>query len=176
MNRSLVALIVGVSCGSIVAIGACGGSSSDDSAVVTNDATVGDTGTTDDSGNPIGDSGGPIDSGTPVDSGTPMPDAGSCGDLTDGGCFKCCAVSDPDAAAVLAADAIDCACNNPGDCKIECATTVCKKPKAAAPDGKCEKCLVEADAGSCIEKAKTAACGTSTSCDDVVACLQTCTN
>jgi hypothetical protein len=176
MNRSLVALVVGVSCSSALAIAACSGSSGDDSSIISSDATFADTSSADDSGNPIPDSGGPIDTGAPIDSGTPTPDSGSCADLSDGGCFRCCSADDPDAAAVIEESALACACTTPGDCKTECADTLCKRPKQAAPDAKCDKCLAQTDAGGCFAKAKTTACGSSTSCDDVAACFATCPN
>jgi hypothetical protein len=169
MNRLLVALIAGLTCTSIVAIGACGGSGDDSVGPGASDATIVD-GATGDSGDTTGDSA--SDGGSITDTGTPTPDSGSCA-TDDGGCFKCCSAEDPDAAAALAADAIDCACTTPGDCQTACADTVCRHP-AKAPDGKCSKCLVSADAGACLETAKTAACGSSVTCDDVVTCLQSC--
>ena len=170
MTRKLLLLITLVSTALLGTFAACGG---DDAAVGKTDGG-GDGTTTDDSGSDFDSGGGDSavsDSGNREGGGA---DAGPCIGL-DSGCFACCAEQDPDASVELAASAIDCACNTPGDCHDACKTTLCKG-SPTAPNAACLACIASADAGNCIKNAETTVCGSNASCMATVDCFTQCKN
>jgi len=159
-HRFLVLVSLMAACGYAAA---CGGADSTDLDGC-NDATTAD-GANDTS--PSGDSG-----GADV---TPGNDAG----IPDGGCTKgtpgcraCCAAQYPDAAALFETTEETCACTTPGDCKTECANSLCK---GLQPQGQpaCEACVFNKDAGGCFGVAAQT-CAADTECQKFAGCVAGC--
>ena len=132
---------------------ACGGADSTD-LDAGRDATTGDA---------SGDGGG-ADVAPGNDAGPPD---GAC----PKGCRACCAEQYPDAAALFVTTEETCACTTPGDCKTECANTICKgiQPQGGA----CEACLFNKDAGGCFGVAVTT-CAADTECQKFAGCVAGC--
>lgn len=155
---------------SIVAAGyavACGGAENSDldggGDATTNDAA-------NDASPPVDSGGGDVATDAPAND-TGVPDSGC---SKGAGCRACCAQAYPDAAALFESTEENCACTTPGDCKNECANSLCKgnQPNAQSP---CEACVLSKDAGSCFETA-AAACATTPECGKFAGCVAGCGN
>jgi hypothetical protein len=96
-------------------------------------------------------------------------DASDCQSLPKAQCQQCCLQAHPGTATIVT-EAAKCACQTPGLCKTQCATTLCA---AKSADQTCSACLQSADAGSCLAQA-AAACSNDPDCTAGLQCGNAC--
>lgn len=158
-HRFIVLLALGSASACAWLVSACSGDTNTTDGggndATTNDVATNDTGTSDT---------GKTDTGT---------DGGGGGDAACApgpGCRNCCAGLYPDAAAGFLASEQACACTTPGDCKTACGNSLCQnKP----PNGGCQACLADKDAGDCFTVAAVA-CLNDPNCQALAACVSSC--
>jgi len=113
-------------------------------------------------------------SNEPNDPGPATPsDAGPAGTNACGAetkqeaCYVCCETANPKALPFLNNEFGKCACETPGACKAECATTFCAGKEPAQGDA-CDLCLTK-NGPACVTQADTA-CEASADCKGLFQC------
>jgi hypothetical protein len=163
-HRFVILLALGSASACAWLVSACGGADNTNIDGGGNDATTSDTS----SDSPTNNDAANNDAAN-NEAGNPNPDGGC---AKGPGCRTCCAAQYPDAAAFFTTTEETCACTTPGDCKNQCANTLCMG-KQPPTQSQCEACLFNKDAGDCYAAA-VSACTANAGCQQLEVCVASC--